>query len=113
MTIECDLNLETDPTSFIGYKVFREDNFAQVTIFLNCRDEADFESAVDVIFEENEPARFDGIDGLSVIKKFNRLIGSLEERAREEKASRGQVFQSANDLIYFLSRVKNSKEFGK
>ncbi len=110
MKIKCDLNNEMKPSGFIGYKLISKGELETVRIYLNCKDESHFDGAVDVIFKGNKP-KFGGLDELSTIKKFNRFIGALEERAREENVSRDQVFKSAKELLYFLSRIKNSKNF--
>lgn len=109
--------METEPSSFIGYKFIKKQEIDIVRIYLNCKDESHFDGTVDIIYEnksliqkEGTP-KFSGLRELSIIKKFNRFISCLEERAREEKIPRERVFDSSKQLLYLLSLVKNSKNF--
>ena len=117
MQISCESNSEIEPSGFIGYKFIRKQGIDIVQIYLNCKNESHFEGTVDVIFKNKSPkekegrVKFVGLDELSVIKKFNRFIGCLEERAREEKILKERIFESPKQLLYLLSRVKNSKNF--
>lgn len=125
MQITCDSNREIEPptgtaslpSGFVGYKFIKKQEIDVVRIYLNCKDESHFGGTVDVIFEDKNPIqkegrpKFSGLSELSTIKKFNRFIGCLEERAREEKIPRERIFESPKQLLYLLSRVKNSKNF--
>ena len=119
MQITCDSNREIEPSGFIGYKFIKKRGIEIVHIYLNCKDETHFDGTVDVIFENHGPnqkggrPKFSGLDELSIIKKFNRFIGCLEERAREEKIPRERVFESPKQLLSLLSRIKNTKNFRK
>ncbi len=109
----CNNELQNTPTSFIGYSSMAKDGSATVRIYLNCKDSTRFESSLEAIFEKGKDVRLEGLNDLAAVRKFNRLIGALEERAREEKIPRERVFASAQDLIYFLSRIKHSQNFSK
>ena len=119
MQIACDSNREIEPSGFIGYKFIKERGIEIVHIYLNCKDESHFDGTVDIIFENQSPnqkegrPKFNGLDELSIIKKFNRFIGCLEERAREENLPREHIFESSKQLLSILSRVKNSRNFGR
>ena len=99
------------PGHFIGYSRPKSAEGEAIRIFLNCADETRYEQAVDVIFPKQGGFEFRGVNTLPAIKKFNRLINALEKRAREENVPREKVFESATRLKYFLSRIKNSREF--
>ncbi len=117
MQIACESNREIKPSGFIGYKLIKNQTANIVRIYLNCKDESHFDGTVDVIFHDKSPGEkegnpiFSGLDELSMIKKFNRFIGCLEERAKDAKIPRELVFESSKQLLYLLSRVKNSKNF--
>ena len=119
MKITCDSNSEIEPSGFIGYRFIKRKGIELVRIYLNCKDESHFDGSVDVIFENHSPnqkegtPKFSGLDELSIIKKFNRFIGCLEERAQDVKISRERVFKSPIQLLALLARVKNSKNFGE
>ena len=119
MPIACDSNRENKPSGFIGYKVLKRQGADIVRIYLNCKDDFHYEGTVDIIFENKsanqkyESPKFNGLDELSRIKKFNRFIGCLEERARDAKVPRERVFESPKQLLALLARVKNSKNFGR
>ncbi len=71
-----------------------------------------FLHAVDVIFEPGKSGcRLRGLDSLSAVRKFNRFLGSLSERAREQHWDPNSVFDSADSLLATLARVKNSRQF--
>jgi hypothetical protein len=102
-----------------------------VRIFINCENEpppdaqpllepADlrppedvrFLHAVDVVFlrRSDEPV-LRGLDSLSAVRRFNRFLGALAERAREQGEDPNSVFASADNLLATLGRIKNSRQF--
>ncbi|MFQ5818253.1 MAG: hypothetical protein ACE5H2_09920 [Terriglobia bacterium] len=118
---------------FIGYAARRQVAPDQdlVRIFLNCEEKpatepmplADpqdlrppedirFLHAVDVVFDRRQnECRLRGLDTLSAVRKFNRFLGSLAERAREQGQDPNSVFESADNLLATLARVKNARRF--
>lgn len=118
---------------FIGYAARRQVTPGQdlVRIFLNCEEEPPADSqplpeprdlrppagirflhAVDVIFEPSQGGcSLRGLDTLSAVRKFNRFLGSLSERAREQHQDPNSVFGSPESLLATLARVKNSRDF--
>lgn len=125
--------VESEPMGFIGYAARKdhEPGTDLVRIFINCEDEppldvqplpepADlrppdgvrFLHAVDVVFprRSHEPV-LRGLDSLSAVRKFNRFLGALAERAREQGEDPNSVFTSADDLLATLVRIKNSRQF--
>jgi hypothetical protein len=118
---------------FIGYASRRglEPGTDLVRIFINCEDEpppdaqplpepADlrpsegvrFLHAVDVVFppRSDEPV-LRGLDSLSAVRRFNRFLGALAERAREQGEDPNSVFTAADNLLATLARIKNSRQF--
>jgi hypothetical protein len=118
---------------FIGYAARKPFAPGQdvVRIFLNCEEKAApdlrrlpeptelrppesicFLHAVDVIFDRQrrEPS-LRGLDSLSATRKFNRFLGALAERAREQRQDPNSVFASADNLLATLARIKNSQFF--
>lgn len=120
---------------FIGYAARRDltSNRDVVRVFINCvpsdgasvsqrqplNDPADlsppddirFLHAVDVVFEERG-CGFTGLDSLSSIRKFHRFMGALGERAREMGQSQDWPYESTENLLETLARIKNSRDFG-
>jgi hypothetical protein len=95
---------------FIGYR--RHNN--AVRVFLECLDIEDRLSCsypIDVIFTEHGDARFEGVSDVFALKKFYKLVNSLEERARECGRERQIILRSAEDLLEHLRLTKNSREF--
>jgi len=113
----CDSRRQSEPSGFIGYKVLKSPKAEILRIYINCKDRSNFDGAVDVIFKRKSPTKkdgepiFRGLNKLSMIKKFHRFIGCLEERAKEMQIPREHVFKSPKQLLTILSRVKNSKLF--
>ncbi len=99
---------------FIGYR--RHDS--GVRIFLECSENeaggggASFTCSypVDVIFSE-QGVRFEGVRDVLALKKFYKLVNSLEERAREHHRDRAVVLRSVEDLLAHLRLTRNSREF--
>lgn len=118
---------------FIGYAVKRSVAPRQdlVRIFINCEEKPATERAelpeprnlrppanirflhvVDVLFDRHgEGCRLRGLDTISAMRKFNRFLGSLVERAREQKRDPNGIFRSVEDLLGVLARVKNVRRF--
>ena len=112
----CDSKREIKPSGFIGYKLIKKRETDLIRIYLNCKDENHCDGTVDVIFNKSDEQKerrpkFSGLTELSTIKKFNRFIGCLEERARETNLLRERIFESPQQLLHILSQVKNSKNF--
>lgn len=125
--------VESESMGFIGYAARREFASGQdlVRIFINCEEEPAIDSrtvpepqelrpprgirflhAVDLIFDhQGKECRLRGLDSLSATRKFNRFLGSLAERAREQRQDPNSVFASADNLLATLARVKNSRFF--
>lgn len=114
---------------FIGYLRRREGSDAEaVRIFLECREETQagdpaadpaspsptirYTYAVDVVFPgAQSPCRLRGVDGILTLKKFYKLVHSLEERAREHGNSRQKVFESVDGLLEHLAYTRNARDF--
>ncbi len=118
---------------FIGYAARRQAAPDQdwVRIFINCEEKPATDSqllpdpqdlrppegirflhAVDVVFDRRQnECRLRGLDTLSAVRKFNRFLGSLSERAREQRQDPNSVFDSAENLLATLARVKNARNF--
>ena len=68
--------------------------------------------AVDVVFAGGRsPCRLRGVDGVLVLKKFYKLVFSLEERAREHGNDWRSVMESAERLLEHLSYTRNARDF--
>lgn len=94
---------------FIGY---RRDG-PIVRMFLECSDESGAVTcsyAVDAVFLPAGDVRFDGVTDILSLKKFYKLINSLEERAREQSRDRQVILRSPEDLLDHLRLTKNSRE---
>jgi hypothetical protein len=95
---------------FIGYR--RHDN--GVRVFLECSESSDETVSctypIDVIFAERGP-RFEGVVDVFALKKFYKLVNSLEERAREQGRDREVPLRSPEDLVEHLRLTRNSREF--
>lgn len=117
---------------FIAYQVMGEaDRPQRVRILLECQqasgggtDAADaandepisYSYAVDVQFVPNpsgvpgqSSCTLHGIEELLALKKFYKLVFSLEERAREHGNDRQQVFASAEQLVEHLDYTRNAR----
>jgi hypothetical protein len=95
---------------FIGYRRHAEG----VRVFLECDDPSELGAVsctypVDVIFTESE-VRFEGVSDVLALKKFYKLVSSLEERAREKGRHREVVFRSPDDLLEHLRLTRNARE---
>jgi len=111
---------------FIGYTARKEgENDRLVRIFLECQEEPDQNTeapetcsrtsctyAVDVIFPGGKPpCRLRGIDNVLALKKFYKLVHSLEERAREHGNDRNKVLHSVEGLLEHLTYTRNARDF--
>jgi hypothetical protein len=96
---------------FIGYR--RHDN--AVRVFLECSesDETGISCTypIDVIFADEGEPRFEGVTDVFALKKFYKLVNSLEERAREQGRERQIILRSPEDLLDHLRLTRNSREF--
>lgn len=95
---------------FIGYRR-RDDG---VRIFLECSEPEPGAAVscsypVDVIFTP-QGVRLEGVRDILALKKFYKLVHSLEERARERSRDRQVVFRSSEDLLNHLRLTRNSRE---
>ncbi len=92
---------------YIGY--LREGNV--VRIFLECCDQPEprYTYAIDVVFAER--MELQGIRDVLCLKKFYKLVNSLEERAREHGRPWQGVFDSPDALLEHLRWTRNSREF--
>lgn len=97
---------------FIGYR--RQD--ARVRIFLECSESEPGRVTctypVDVVFA-GQGVRLEGVSDIFALKKFYKLVNSLEERAREQNRDRQVVFRSPEDLLAHLRLTRNSHEFAE
>jgi len=102
---------------FIGYQKQREVNGDEVVrIYLECEEKPASETAcgyaVDVIFAGGgAPCRLRGVEGVLVLKKFYKLLFSLEERAREHGNDWRAVMESAERLLEHLRYTRNARDF--
>ena len=98
-------------------------------VFLECREDSaepaphpgsqhpldaaiSFTYAIDVVFPgPGLPCRFEGVDNILALKKFYKLIHSLEERAREHGNRRERVVESAEGLVEHLAYTRNARDF--
>ncbi len=119
---------------FIGFVVKRErgadgDVDPVVRIFLECRDGSperrdaaelandpqpgtSYTYAVDVIFPGGKsPCRLRGVDRVLVLKKFYKLVNSLEERAREHGNPREKALESVETMVEHLGYTRNARDF--
>ena len=70
--------------------------------------------AVDVRFPGGKaPCRFRGVDQVLVLKKFYKLVHSLEERAREHGNPREKILESVEGLLEHLRYTRNARDFGQ
>ena len=126
---------------FIGYRQEQESSGDEVVrIFLECRQlecrlesreaappreetprDVTCEYAVDVVFPGGRadsgqlsgktPCQLRGVDGVLVLKKFYKLVFSLEERAREHGNDWRCVMESPERLLEHLRYTRNARDF--
>src|SRR5713226_7814146 len=93
---------------FVGY--LREGDC--VRIFLECSEHygwSDYSYAVDVVFQTGVELR--GISDILSLKKFYKLVFSLEERAREHGREWQRVFDTPESLLEHLAWTRNARQF--
>ena len=98
------------PVGFIGY---RRGHDTAVRVFLECSDsggEVSCTYPIEVIFTAHGGPRFEGGSDVFALKKFYKLVNSLEERAREHGRERQVILRSPEDLIEHLRLTNNSRE---
>ena len=114
---------------FIGYSEKQPAGGERIVrIFLECRlecrentaaqgsadgsEEITCGDAVDVVFSGGKaPCRLRGVDGVLVLKKFYKLVFSLEERAREHGNDWREVMESQERLLEHLRYTRNARDF--
>ena len=111
---------------FIGYMVIKEGEHDQfVRIFLECQEETNQKLdaseifsrisctyAVDVVFPGGKPpCRLRGINNVLALKKFYKLVFSLEERAREHGNDRNKALNTVEGLLEHLAYTRNARDF--
>ena len=87
-----------------------------VRIYLECTDGREKTGtctfAVDVVFPAgNLPCRLRGVDSVLALKKFYKLIFSLEERAREHGNDWRSVMESPERMLEHLRYTRNARDF--
>lgn len=110
---------------FIGYRQQPPTGAARVVrIYLECQEKPLTDrgaeglpqiicgEAVDVLFPGGTaPCRLCGVDGVLVLKKFYKLVFSLEERAREHGNDWRAVMESPERLLEHLRYTRNARDF--
>jgi hypothetical protein len=82
-------------------------------MFLECADSGPAVSCtypIAVIFTAKGGPRFEGVTNVFALKKFYKLVNSLEERAREQGRERQIILRSPEDLMEHLRLTNNSRE---
>jgi hypothetical protein len=87
-----------------------------VRIYMECREDdpgrVSCGYVVDVIFPPGgEPCRLRGVDSVLALKKFYKLVFSLEERAREHGNEWRTVLESPEKLLEHLRYTRNARDF--
>ena len=81
---------------------------------MECREDAPTFSCgyvVDVLFPSGgEPCRLRGVDSVLALKKFYKLVFSLEERAREHGNEWRSVMESPEKLLEHLRYTRNARD---
>lgn len=111
---------------FIGYMLKEaEENERVVRVFLECQENFDqrenasglsdgitYTYAVDIVFPDGKsPCQLRGVDNILVLKKFYKLVFSLEERAREHGNDRLKTLGSVEGLLEHLAYTRNARDF--
>lgn len=85
-----------------------------VRIYMECQEASSAihcSSAVDVIFPNGRgPCRLSGVDTILCLKKFYKLVFSLEERAREHHNDWRVVTESPERLLEHLGYTRNARD---
>jgi hypothetical protein len=99
---------------FIGYRFIGDRRLGdRVRMFLECSDRENGVSStypVDVVFSAKADVRIEGVTDVFALKKFYKLVNSLEERAREHGRERQVIFRTPEDLLDHLRLTRNSRE---
>ena len=111
---------------FIGYIATEdgEGGDSVIRIFLECQAEVpeanagpcsaadvSYTYAIDVLFPTGGgPCRISGVSDVLSLKKFYKLVHSLEERAREHGHARQQPLNSADGLLEHLGYTRNARD---
>lgn len=102
---------------FIAYQVLGDfDAIRRVRIYLECQDEpadeeTSYSNAVDVEFVPGRAGcTLHGIHEILTLKKFYKLVFSLEERARERGHDWREVFASEQALVEHLDYTRNARK---
>ena len=87
-----------------------------VRIYLECSDshgnDVTCSFAVDVVFPAaGAPCRLRGVDSVLALKKFYKLVFSLEERAREHGNDWRSVMESPERIVEHLRYTRNARDF--
>ncbi|MBI4459605.1 MAG: hypothetical protein HY648_06060 [Acidobacteria bacterium] len=111
---------------FVGYALRAEaENHRIVRIFLECQEDSKREPeasnnlrlfsctyAIDFIFPGGDSScRLDGVNDILALKKFYKLVHSLEERAREHGNDRSTPLRSPEGLLQHLAFTRNARDF--
>jgi hypothetical protein len=102
---------------FIGYWREREGASEDVVrIYLECAEGQTTgiacSFAVEVAFPAGgAPCRLRGVDSVLALKKFYKLVFSLEERAREHGNDWRSVMESPERLLEHLRYTRNARDF--
>jgi hypothetical protein len=101
---------------FIGYRRMQESEADIIRLYLECRDEPAAGTvtcgyAVDVLFPSpGAECRLRGVDSVLALKKFYKLVFSLEERAREHGNDWRSVTASPERLLEHLGYTRNARD---
>src|SRR5882672_3656209 len=94
---------------FLGYRRHEHG----VRVFLECSDDGSCSYPIDVLFSDTAEPRFTGVTDVFALKKFYKVINSLEERAREQGRPRQAILESAEQLVEHLRLTNNAREFAE
>ena len=105
---------------FIAYQELVEDrSLPGVRIFMECQQmdsSISYSYAVDVVFSAGSAGKtgcaLSGVDDILALKKFYKLVFSLEERARERGHDWKVVFESKGSLLEHLGYTRNARLLG-
>ncbi len=112
---------------FIGYRAGHDHRSnPSVRIFMECYDghsspagkhlaeaaeAVSYTYAVDVIFPQGRPpCRLKGVEDVLSLKKFYKVVSSLEERAREHGNPRQAPLDSVEGLLEHLRYTRNARD---
>ena len=106
---------------FIGYSDRDETGGERsVRVYLECQEESEsgkapsavsFTYQMDFVFYGDKAScKVNGVEDVLALKKFYKLVFSLEERAREHGKDWRNVFSSAEDLLEHLRYTRNARD---